>query len=170
MKLSTELQLILDQLLEGANEFLGRGEQVQPAVFCFKLSNEGVSAADYFSADPFLESDAKKELLMTFMNNLLKKDAADIVVLVTEAWIVKLAAKDFSAKDVAKVRASQHPDKQEIVLFSVLTRTQQFLGEARIERRENGSGVAAHLELMPIEGGEGTLVRDRQEAVPTRLH
>jgi len=172
MEIPKALTLIINQLLDGANDFLKEGKEIEAAVFSFKVDGTGIKGAEFFSAEPFLKSTAMKEILVDVMNGLVKKGAADIVIMITEAWVLLLPADKFSKEDVVKIRPSQHPDKKEVVLFNIMTPTKQVIAQVFINREEDGTGSVdpSTIEFFD-EGGEGALIRDPQDAVqPTQLH
>jgi len=95
------------------------------------------------------------------MEEAIQMDDVSIVLLVTEAWLLKLPAEGVTKDEVLTIRPSEHPDKEEVVLVNIMTKTAQFIATAKIYRDPVN---LSEFEIVSLTGeSEGTLVRDKED-------
>jgi len=143
-----------------ATEQLKRSGEVSSAVLCFESATRKVSAYD---VSALMRDQMYKELLRMMMEEKIKESKTDLVALITEAWMLELPASKVTKEEITQIRPSEHPNRQEVILVSLMTKTQQFVYRAQIKRTSTDIKLN-EFEVLPSSGDiEGSLVRDKED-------
>jgi len=123
----TEKELWLFQrIYESAAQILTKEGHLEPVAFFRTGKNPPLSQIPTGMIVPVQmdmpDSDTGKEALAQVLRDLVKKMAADLVLMVLESWMVKPSETEsqyFQHEGCFQVPPSQHPNRMEIVLFSL---------------------------------------------------
>lgn len=138
---TAERVVTTDPLLPTA--FISAGEQLAIVGTPFKTSEE-------------------KELSVKAVSELCNRMKADFMIYVLESWMVKITGENAAEVEALKAgqkRVSKHPNKIEVVIFQVETRTKAWLAQGEIKRLPDGTRQMQ--EVTWFEGGmtEGRFTR-----------
>ena len=154
------LEDILKRMHKGARDQIAEGNEVHPAIFAFGEVGDEVRVSTYDVAK-LMNSSQNKEVIRMMMEEAIQMDDVSIVLLVTEAWLLKLPAEGVTKDEVLTIRPSEHPDKEEVVLVNIMTKTAQFIATAKLYRDPVN---LSEFEIVSLTGeSEGTLVRDKED-------
>ena len=146
----------LDELYKDAEEALKNGQVISPTLFALHGGKLRI-----LELDPLIEKRGK-EVVPFLMEQLIEEDSIEVVIFVSEMWMLELPMKGTSRKEVLSITPSEHPDRTEGVLFNVLTKTNQYIAKATICRNP----VKLYdLEVLPTQGMEGKMVHQHRPVV-----
>jgi hypothetical protein len=166
VSISDLMKQVLAFAHDGAKEQLIKKGEVIPVIFGFCPQENSEMKVYAYNVGQLMNSPENKEVLRMMMEEAIGQDDIVLVALITEAWLLKLEAKSMDKTDVLQLRPSEHPDKEEVVLVNIMTKTEQFMANAKIERDPIGLG---EFEVVSLTGeSEGTLVRDKEDT--PKLH
>ena len=157
------LEDILKRIHEGARDQIAKGNEVHPVVFAFgeAADDPGEVRVSTYDVAKLMNSSQNKEVIRMMMEEAIQMDDVSIVLLVTEAWLLKLPAENVTKDEALTIRPSEHPDKEEVVLINIMTKTAQFIATAKIYRDPVS---LSEFEIVSLTGkSEGTLVRDEED-------
>ena len=123
----TEKELwLFNRIYESATQILAKKGNLEPVGFFRTGEHPAMPGVPSDVVVPVVMdmpgSDAGKDALAHILRDLVKKTDADLVLLVFESWMVKPTeqeAKYFKQEGCFKVMPSKHPNRIEIVLFSL---------------------------------------------------
>ena len=152
---------ILENLHEQALVQLKEEGEVMPVIMAFSPQENAKVKVFVYPVGSLMNSSNNKEIIRMMMEETIQKDEVTIVLLITEAWLLKLPAKNVTKKEVLQIRPSEHPDKEEVVLVNIMTKTEQLIANAKIYRDPVSLDK---FDLVSLTGeSEGTLVRDEED-------
>ena len=158
---------LVDRLHQRALEHLKHDKEIEPLIFFFKTDPEQADGigphVGVLPVGPLMNSVAGKRFVEFVMEDTIKEDQVDIVILMTEAWVAPVSAEQAAQLEEKPIRASEHPDKQEVVLFNIMTKSKQFLGSATIKREPIRLEPVGIVPIDTDEGTSGNLVRQKKE-------
>ena len=155
------LDKILKNLHEQALAHLNEDGEVMPVVMAFSPQEDTKVKVFVYPVGRLMNSPDNKEIIRMMMEETIQKDEVTLVLLITEAWLVKLEAKEMTREKAVQLRPSEHPDKQEVVLVNVMTKTKQLIASAKIHRDPVSLD---DFDVVSLTGeSEGTLVRDEED-------
>jgi hypothetical protein len=110
--MDAELQAVIDHIIEQTRKNYEEEGELMPMFFLCKGKEITCCAA------PF-QNDQEKAYALNAVKQMARRMKADWCFHVTEAWMLKQDKKD---GELYKGRVSEHPDKVEVVMFSLQVR------------------------------------------------
>jgi hypothetical protein len=114
-----------------------------------------------YNVTSLMNSPENREVVRMMMEEAISQDHIALIFLVTEAWLVKLKMKKITKDEALTIRPSEHPDREEVVLITIMTKTEQFIASAKIHRDPVSLDEFEVVSLT--DTGEGTLVRNKED-------
>ena len=152
---------ILIQIRKRAESQLITKGEVSPAIFAFSPQESDEMKVFTYDVARLMNSSQNKEIIRMMMEEAIQSDEISLVLLVTEAWLLKLPIKDVTKEEVLKINPSEHPDKEEVVLVNIMAKTKQLIATAKIYRNPVS---LSEFETVSLTGeSEGTLVRYEED-------
>jgi len=117
---------LFNRIYESATQILAKAGNLEPVAFFRTGEHPQLTGMPTGMVVPVQMdmpgSDAGKDALAHVLRDLVKKTDADLVLMVLESWMVKpneQEAQYFKQEGCFKVMPSKHPNRMEIVLFSL---------------------------------------------------
>ena len=124
------LQEIVDEMHRGSKAVLKDCEDVNPTLLLFNIKNGKVKHHEVIDAQPFLYyGDAGKTAIVAMAGSFLQFGIIDAAVMVMNVF--------FAEVDDPTITPSECVNKQEAVLYNVLTKTEQYLVMSTIIRDDD---------------------------------
>ncbi|HWJ47182.1 MAG TPA: hypothetical protein VNS62_05990 [Candidatus Udaeobacter sp.] len=143
-------------------------QEIEPLLLIFreeKGTETGFSkTVGIIPLNKYMSSEYGKDFIKFLMVDTIKQEEIDIVIMIAEAWLAILPADSITQEEAHRVKVSERPDKQEILMLNIMTKTHQYLGTSKIVREPSPT-----LEPMEIYSTtedsliEGRLVRDKDD-------
>lgn len=170
IKVPPLIRVLIEKIRERALDNLKECEELAPVLFFFKedpTTKEGFGPqVAILPIHELMNSQEGKMVVQHIMEDSVEQEDIDIVIMVSEAWMAAFPADSTTREKVHQLKASEQSNREEAILFSILTKTRQYLGFSKIVREPE-------LELLPLEifatdedpDTEGVLVRSRKPKI-----
>lgn len=119
-------------VLSAVSDAINHDRDVPPVVLCAKMEDHQIAGLKVMDVSPFQDEEhGNKDALAAFIQMLASQEEIDLVAYVSEAWMVGGNSKE---EVDTSIRPSEHPDRKEAVVVSMLSHECQFFGIHHIER------------------------------------
>jgi hypothetical protein len=142
---------------------------IDPVLLIFSRDEDNETGFDpkvgLVQLDQFMSTEMGKSIVAELMQDVIREDGIDVVVMVTEAWLATLPTDSVSREEALKIRPSERPDKEEVVLLNILTKTDQYIGSSKIVREPSPTLEALRIFASSNDAPmEGMFIRNQGDA------